>query len=99
MLTGVMARVSVRHIVDVVAAAIAFYCNQLDFHRVMHPAPNFRNVGSRRVTACGPRHPANAVDRLCSCRQRQGHRSGRSPPVPGPFDPYDGVSGPERLTL
>ena len=36
-----MASVSVRYIVDNVAAAIAFYCEQLDFHLVMHPAPTF----------------------------------------------------------
>jgi hypothetical protein len=49
--------------------------------------------------ACGPRHPANAVGRLCSCRQRQGHRSGRSPPVPGAFRPLRRVNEPQRLTL
>jgi catechol 2,3-dioxygenase-like lactoylglutathione lyase family enzyme len=36
-----MASISVRYIVDDVAAAIAFYCEQLDFHLVMHPAPTF----------------------------------------------------------
>jgi catechol 2,3-dioxygenase-like lactoylglutathione lyase family enzyme len=36
-----MASISVRYIVDNVAAAIAFYCEQLDFHLVMHPAPTF----------------------------------------------------------
>jgi catechol 2,3-dioxygenase-like lactoylglutathione lyase family enzyme len=38
---GQMASISVRYIVDNVAAAIAFYCEQLDFHLVMHPAPTF----------------------------------------------------------
>ena len=36
-----MARVSVRYIVDDVDAAIDFYCSQLEFEEVMHPAPTF----------------------------------------------------------
>src|SRR5690242_16936901 len=36
-----MATVSVRYIVDDVDAAIAFYCEQLDFRQVMHPARTF----------------------------------------------------------
>ncbi len=36
-----MATVSVRYIVDDVDASIAFYCNQLGFNEVMHPAPTF----------------------------------------------------------
>jgi catechol 2,3-dioxygenase-like lactoylglutathione lyase family enzyme len=36
-----MATVSVRYIVDDVDAAIAFYCQQLDFRSDMHPAPTF----------------------------------------------------------
>jgi len=36
-----MATVSVRYIVDDVDAAIAFYCQQLDFHEDMRPAPTF----------------------------------------------------------
>ncbi|MGH2929694.1 MAG: VOC family protein [Solirubrobacteraceae bacterium] len=36
-----MAKVSVRYIVDDVDAAIDFYCRQLGFHEVMHPAPSF----------------------------------------------------------
>ncbi|HUY98808.1 MAG TPA: VOC family protein [Thermomicrobiaceae bacterium] len=36
-----MATVQVRYIVDDVDAAIAFYCGQLDFQEVMHPAPAF----------------------------------------------------------
>jgi catechol 2,3-dioxygenase-like lactoylglutathione lyase family enzyme len=38
-----MATVSVRYIVDDVDAAIAFYCQNLGFTEVMHPAPAFRN--------------------------------------------------------
>jgi catechol 2,3-dioxygenase-like lactoylglutathione lyase family enzyme len=36
-----MATVSVRYIVNDVDAAIAFYCEQLDFREDMHPAPAF----------------------------------------------------------
>jgi catechol 2,3-dioxygenase-like lactoylglutathione lyase family enzyme len=36
-----MATVSVRYIVLDVDAAIAFYCEHLDFHEDMHPAPTF----------------------------------------------------------
>jgi len=36
-----MATVQVRYIVDDVDAAIAFYCGQLGFQEVMHPAPAF----------------------------------------------------------
>jgi catechol 2,3-dioxygenase-like lactoylglutathione lyase family enzyme len=36
-----MAKVSVRYIVDDVDAAIDFYCRELGFEEVMHPAPSF----------------------------------------------------------
>ncbi|HEX4218947.1 MAG TPA: VOC family protein [Acidimicrobiales bacterium] len=36
-----MATVSVRYIVDDVDKSIAFYCQQLGFEEVMHPAPTF----------------------------------------------------------
>ncbi|MGI8751196.1 MAG: VOC family protein [Acidimicrobiales bacterium] len=36
-----MASVSVRYIVNDVDEAISFYCQQLDFEEVMHPAPTF----------------------------------------------------------
>jgi catechol 2,3-dioxygenase-like lactoylglutathione lyase family enzyme len=36
-----MATVSVRYIVDDVDAAIGFYCGELGFQEVMHPAPTF----------------------------------------------------------
>lgn len=36
-----MSTVSVRYIVNDVDAAIAFYCQHLDFYEVMHPAPTF----------------------------------------------------------
>src|SRR5436309_9504725 len=36
-----MATVQVRYIVNDVDAAIAFYCQQLGFQEVMHPAPAF----------------------------------------------------------
>jgi catechol 2,3-dioxygenase-like lactoylglutathione lyase family enzyme len=51
-----MASVSVRYIVDDVAAAIAFYCGQLDFHEVMHPAPTFAMLdrGELRLVLSAP---------------------------------------------
>ncbi|MGH9437812.1 MAG: VOC family protein, partial [Terriglobia bacterium] len=36
-----MATVQVRYIVNDVDAAITFYCGQLGFKEVMHPAPAF----------------------------------------------------------
>jgi catechol 2,3-dioxygenase-like lactoylglutathione lyase family enzyme len=36
-----MPNVGVRYIVDDVDAAIQFYCEQLEFNEVMHPAPSF----------------------------------------------------------
>jgi catechol 2,3-dioxygenase-like lactoylglutathione lyase family enzyme len=36
-----MPKVSVRYIVDDVDAAINFYCRELGFQEVMHPAPSF----------------------------------------------------------
>ena len=36
-----MASVSVRYIVDEVDSAIEFYCRDLGFQEVMHPAPSF----------------------------------------------------------
>ena len=41
-----MAKVSVRYIVDDVDAAIDFYCRQLGFEEVMHPAPSFAMLSS-----------------------------------------------------
>ena len=51
-----MASVSVRYIVDDVAAAIAFYCDKLDFHQVMHPAPSFAMLdrGELRLVLSAP---------------------------------------------
>jgi catechol 2,3-dioxygenase-like lactoylglutathione lyase family enzyme len=40
-----MATVQVRYIVDDVDVAIAFYCGQLGFQEVMHPAPAFAMLG------------------------------------------------------
>lgn len=51
-----MATVSVRYIVDDVDAAIAFYCQQLDFRQVMHPAPTFAMLsrGDLRLVLSAP---------------------------------------------
>lgn len=51
-----MATVSIRYIVDDVDAAIAFYCDQLGFRELMHPAPTFAMVvrGSLRLVLSAP---------------------------------------------
>jgi catechol 2,3-dioxygenase-like lactoylglutathione lyase family enzyme len=51
-----MARVSVRYIVDDVDAAIGFYCEQLGFDEVMHPAPTFAMLarGNLRLVLSAP---------------------------------------------
>ena len=51
-----MATVSVRYIVDDVDAAIGFYCDQLGFDEVMHPAPTFAMLsrGDLRLVLTAP---------------------------------------------
>lgn len=51
-----MAKVSVRYIVDDVAAAIDFYCGQLGFTEQMHPAPTFAMLvrGDLRLVLSAP---------------------------------------------
>jgi catechol 2,3-dioxygenase-like lactoylglutathione lyase family enzyme len=51
-----MATVSVRYIVDDVDAAIGFYCSQLGFEEVMHPAPSFAMLsrGDLRLVLSAP---------------------------------------------
>jgi catechol 2,3-dioxygenase-like lactoylglutathione lyase family enzyme len=51
-----MAKVSVRYIVDDVDAAIDFYCHQLGFEEVMHPAPTFAMLahGDLRLVLSAP---------------------------------------------
>ncbi len=51
-----MPTVSVRYIVDDVDAAIAFYCQHLDFHEDMHPAPAFAMLsrGDLRLLLSAP---------------------------------------------
>ena len=51
-----MATVGVRYIVDDVDAAIAFYCGQLGFEEVMHPAPTFAMLshGDLRLVLSAP---------------------------------------------
>jgi catechol 2,3-dioxygenase-like lactoylglutathione lyase family enzyme len=48
--------VSVRYIVDDVAAAIAFYCQHLGFQELMHPAPTFAMLarGELRLVLSAP---------------------------------------------
>src|SRR5579884_4519719 len=51
-----MAQVSVRYIVDDVDEAIAFYCGELGFTEVMHPAPSFAMLsrGDLRLVLSAP---------------------------------------------
>lgn len=51
-----MAAVQVRYIVHDVDAAIAFYCGQLGFQEVMHPAPAFAMLsrGALRLALSAP---------------------------------------------
>lgn len=51
-----MATVQVRYIVNDVDAAIAFYCQHLGFHEVMHPAPAFAMIarGDLRLALSAP---------------------------------------------
>src|SRR4249920_1453116 len=51
-----MTTVSVRYIVDDVDAAIDFYCSQLGFQEVMHPAPTFAMLsrGDLRLVLTAP---------------------------------------------
>lgn len=51
-----MASVSVRYIVNDVDAAIGFYCGQLGFTEVMHPAPTFAMLsrGDLRLVLSAP---------------------------------------------
>ena len=51
-----MATVSVRYIVDDVDAATDFYCSQLGFEEVMHPAPAFAMLsrGDLRLVLTAP---------------------------------------------
>ena len=51
-----MATVSVRYIVNDVDAAIAFYCDNLGFTEVMHPAPAFAMLarGDLRLVLSAP---------------------------------------------
>lgn len=51
-----MAAVQVRYIVRDVDAAIAFYCEQLGFEEVMHPAPAFAMLsrGALRLVLSAP---------------------------------------------
>jgi catechol 2,3-dioxygenase-like lactoylglutathione lyase family enzyme len=51
-----MATVSVRYIVIDVDAAIAFYCEELGFEEVMHPAPTFAMLarGDLRLVLSAP---------------------------------------------
>jgi catechol 2,3-dioxygenase-like lactoylglutathione lyase family enzyme len=80
-----MAGVSVRYIVDDVDEAIAFYCGQLGFSEVMHPAPAFAMLlrGELRLLLSAPGRP--------------GGPGGGSAPMPDGTRPAPG--GWNRFTL
>src|SRR3954447_7994819 len=54
-----MATVQVRYIVNDVDQAIAFYCQQLGFREIMHPAPMFAMLerGDLRLVLSAPGGP------------------------------------------
>jgi catechol 2,3-dioxygenase-like lactoylglutathione lyase family enzyme len=60
-----MATVSVRYIVDDVAAAIGFYCDRLAFTEVTHPAPSVAVLsrGDLRLVLSAPEAARVAVRR------------------------------------
>jgi catechol 2,3-dioxygenase-like lactoylglutathione lyase family enzyme len=51
-----MAKISVRYIVDDIDTAIEFYCRNLGFEEVMHPAPTFAmlSLGDLRFILSAP---------------------------------------------
>jgi catechol 2,3-dioxygenase-like lactoylglutathione lyase family enzyme len=55
-----MASVSVRYIVNDVDAAISFYCGDLGFEEIMHPAPTFAMLsrGDLRLVLSAPSRAA-----------------------------------------
>src|SRR6476646_6981892 len=84
-----VATVSVRYIVYDVDAAIDFYCRNLGFTEVMHPAPAFAMLarGDLRLvlSAAGGGPGGGAAGARRAFPQRDRHRRGRQPdPAGGP---------------
>ncbi|MGH9565078.1 MAG: VOC family protein [Candidatus Angelobacter sp.] len=68
-----MATVQVRYIVNDVDAAIAFYCRDLGFTEVMHPAPAFAMLtrGDLRLVLSAPNPSAGGGQPMPDGRQQQ----------------------------
>jgi catechol 2,3-dioxygenase-like lactoylglutathione lyase family enzyme len=68
-----MARVQVRYIVHDVDAAIAFYCGQLGFREIMHPAPPFAMLehGDLRLVLSAPNPSGGGGQPMPDGRQQE----------------------------
>lgn len=68
-----MAALQVRYIVSDVDAAIAFYCQQLGFREVMHPAPAFAMLtrGELRLVLSAPNPSAGGGQPMPDGRQQE----------------------------
>jgi catechol 2,3-dioxygenase-like lactoylglutathione lyase family enzyme len=68
-----MATVQVRYIVRDVDAAIAFYCGQLGFQEVMHPAPAFAMLtrGDLRLVLSAPNPAGGGGQPMPDGRQQE----------------------------
>jgi len=68
-----MATVQVRYIVNDVDAAIAFYCQQLGFKEVMHPAPAFAMLtrGDLRLVLSAPNPSAGGGQPMPDGRKQE----------------------------
>ena len=68
-----MATVQVRYIVNDVVAAIDFYCNQLGFQLIMHPAPAFAMLtrGDLRLVLSAPNPSAGGGQPMPDGRQQE----------------------------
>ena len=61
-----MPTVSVRYIVNDIDEAIAFYCNNLGFTEVLHPAPTFAMLSRATFASCSAhRVPGREAVRQC----------------------------------
>src|SRR5215469_6322754 len=68
-----MATVQVRYIVEDVDAAIDFYCHQLGFAEVMHPAPSFAMLtrGDLRLVLSAPNPSGGGGQPMPDGRQQE----------------------------
>jgi catechol 2,3-dioxygenase-like lactoylglutathione lyase family enzyme len=68
-----MARIQVRYIVHDVDAAIAFYCGQLGFREIMHPAPPFAMLehGDLRLVLSAPNPAGGGGQPMPDGRQQE----------------------------